>query len=61
MTRRPQVPGLSDAWADKQMRLDLEPACDSCTLVMTREPMGPWDCDPDRPGCPLHQVPEKTR
>lgn len=61
MTRRPQVPGLSAEWAQHQ--LALPPVCDSCTLVMTKDAhVGQaWECDPDRPGCPLHDVPELSR
>ena len=37
------------------------PVCRSCTLVADT-PGGPvFSCDPDRPGCPLHDVPEQTR
>lgn len=38
------------------------PCCRSCTVVPGYEGPGTaWDCDPDRPGCPLHNVPEVTR
>lgn len=42
----------------------LEPACGSCTMTMTLEAQAGrvmWDCDPERPGCPLHEVPEQSR
>lgn len=37
----------------------LPPVCGSCTAAPGQP--GAWDCDPDRPGCPLHEVPEQSR
>lgn len=39
---------------------DPEPGCPDCTRPADAAP-GEWVCDPDRPGCPLHAVPEQTR
>lgn len=58
------VPGLNDEWADRQLDLlALVGACPSCTIVVTDQAQvgQPFQCDPDRPGCPLHDVPEVSR
>lgn len=62
MSRRPRVPGLNEEWAREQLMIPSAP-CPSCTITMTSAAQvgQPWDCDPDRPGCPLHLVPEQTR
>jgi hypothetical protein len=59
------TPELLEAARDAVLAAPYEPSgpcCRSCTVAPGyKGPGTAWDCDPDRPGCPLHNVPEKTR